>query len=70
MRGPFDAVFCRNVAIYFDPLVQIRLWSAFANVIEPGGTLYIGHSERVSGPAATAFDNVGITTYLRVRRGG
>lgn len=70
MRGPFDAVFCRNVAIYFDPGVQTRLWSAFADVIGPGGTLYIGHSERVSGPAAAAFDNVGITTYRRRGHGG
>jgi chemotaxis protein methyltransferase CheR len=69
MRGPFDAVFCRNVAIYFDPSVQARLWSAFADVIEPGGTLYIGHSERVGGPAAAVFKNVGVTTYRRGRLG-
>ena len=65
VRGPFDVVFCRNVAIYFDQDVQARLWSAFAAVMQAGATFYIGHSERVSGPAAAAFDNVGITTYRR-----
>ncbi|MBV8911761.1 MAG: protein-glutamate O-methyltransferase [Acetobacteraceae bacterium] len=70
VRGPFDAVLCRNVAIYFDADVQSRLWQGFASVIAPGGMLYIGHSERLSAPAADEFDNVGITTYCRrgVRR--
>lgn len=64
-RGPFDAIFCRNVAIYFDQEVQSRLWMAFAGVMQPGSTLCIGHSERVNGPAASMFDNIGITTYRR-----
>ena len=65
VRGPFDVIFCRNVAIYFDQDVQARLWSAFAGVMQPGAKLYIGHSERVNGPATAAFDNIGITTYQR-----
>jgi len=68
MKGPFDAVFCRNVAIYFDQQMQNRLWSAFAEIITPDGILYIGHSERVGGPAAASFDNTGITTYRRRSR--
>ncbi len=65
VRGPFDAVFCRNVAIYFDHDVQARLWQSFANVIRPAGMLYIGHSERIGGPAAASFQNIGITAYRR-----
>ncbi len=65
MRGPFDAVFCRNVAIYFDQDVQSRLWASFAAIIGPGGMLYIGHSERLTGPAASAFETAGITAYRR-----
>jgi chemotaxis protein methyltransferase CheR len=65
LRGPFDAVLCRNVAIYFDAEVQSRLWQGFTGVIAPGGMLYIGHSERLSAPASEAFDNVGITAYRR-----
>lgn len=65
MRGPFDVVFCRNVAIYFDQELQSRLWQSFADVVPPDGCLYIGHAERVTGPAASRFQNIGITTYRR-----
>ncbi|MDP9096094.1 MAG: protein-glutamate O-methyltransferase [Pseudomonadota bacterium] len=65
IKRPFDAVLCRNVAIYFDPEHQARLWSALAAVIRPGGSLCIGHSERVSGPATGQFENIGMTTYRR-----
>ena len=51
MRGAFHAIFCRNVVIYFDEPTQQRLWSKFVPRLEPGGWPYIGHSERVSGPA-------------------
>lgn len=62
-RGPFDVIFCRNVVIYFDEPTQMKVWSRFAGMMAPGGTLYIGHSERVSGDAKALFDNTGITTY-------
>ena len=63
MKGKFDAIFCRNVAIYFDDDTQARLWSRFAPLLPVGGRLYIGHSERVAGPAAAVFEPDGITTY-------
>lgn len=63
MRGKFDAIFCRNVVIYFEDDTQARLWSRFAPQLQPRGRLYIGHSERVSGPAAALFETEGITTY-------
>jgi chemotaxis protein methyltransferase CheR len=69
MKGAFHAIFCRNVAIYFDEPTQQSLWSRFATKLEAGGHLYIGHSERVSGPAAGKFINAGITTY-RLGAGG
>ena len=63
MAGLFDAILCRNVAIYFDDATQSRLWDRLAGQLAPGGVLYIGHSERVSGPAAQILEPVGVTTY-------
>jgi chemotaxis protein methyltransferase CheR len=65
MRGPFDAIFCRNVAIYFDKPTQARLWQRLAGLLAPGGLLCIGHSERLDGPAADLMTSVGITAYRR-----
>jgi chemotaxis protein methyltransferase CheR len=62
MRGPFDAVFCRNVAIYFDEPTQDRLWRRFAPLMTPEARLYVGHSERVRDPALVAC---GLTAYRR-----
>jgi chemotaxis protein methyltransferase CheR len=69
MKGRFDVIFCRNVVIYFEEATQARVWSRFAPLLEPGGTLYIGHSERVTGPAASQLAPVGITTYQRTGDG-
>lgn len=67
MKGPFDAIFCRNVVIYFDEPTQERVWSRFAPLIAPGGRLYVGHSERV-GASVTAFESCGLTAYRKVGR--
>ncbi len=67
MKGGFDVIFCRNVAIYFEEETQSRIWSRFAPLLPKGGVLYIGHSERVSGPATNLLTPAGITTY---RKGG
>jgi chemotaxis protein methyltransferase CheR len=69
MKKSFDVIFCRNVAIYFDKDKQAELWARFAGVLMPGGYLYIGHSERISGPATDIFANDGITTWRRAPGG-
>jgi len=48
-KGRFHLVFCRNVMIYFNKETQNRLVSAIHQVIEPGGYLFIGHSESLTG---------------------
>jgi chemotaxis protein methyltransferase CheR len=66
MKGSFDVIFCRNVAIYFEEETQSRIWSRFAPLLPKNlGVLYIGHSERVAGPAAAQLIPDGITTYRR-----
>jgi len=66
MKGRFDVIFCRNVVIYFDEPTQALMWSRFAPLLNPGGQLYVGHSERVTG--TDLFEPDGLTTY-RLRDG-
>jgi chemotaxis protein methyltransferase CheR len=63
-RGLFDAIFCRNVMIYFDGPTKANLIERFANQIKPGGWLYIGHSESLTGNHPQ-LRPVGRTIYRR-----
>ncbi|WP_298436500.1 protein-glutamate O-methyltransferase CheR [Geobacter sp.] len=49
MREPLDVIFCRNVIIYFDKQTQERLLNKFCRQLIPGGYLFMGHSETLSG---------------------
>lgn len=49
MREPLDGIFCRNVFIYFDKTTQERLLGRFCRHIVPGGYIFIGMSETLSG---------------------
>lgn len=62
MKGPFDAIFCRNVAIYFDKATQATLFKRLGRLLAPGGYLYIGHSENL-GAGGESFRLVGKTIY-------
>ncbi len=65
MKGPFDAIFCRNVMIYFDAATKARLVDRFASLLKPGGWLYIGHSESLR-EDGQRYKIVGRTVYRRV----
>lgn len=45
--GVQDAIFCRNVLIYFDKPTQKRVVEAFAKALRPGGFLFLGHAESI-----------------------
>jgi chemotaxis protein methyltransferase CheR len=47
--GRFDIVFCRNVLIYFEKEVQYRILKQICQAINPGGFLFLGHSESING---------------------
>lgn len=64
MRGPFDAIFCRNVMIYFDKQTQQRLVERFWALLRPGGHLFVGHSESLTG-TAHRFRYVQPAVYVR-----
>lgn len=53
MKGPLDAIFCRNVMFYFDPPVRRVLVQEAERLLKPGGALYIGHSETLSQLSST-----------------
>lgn len=64
MNGPFDIIFCRNVMIYFDRDTTNYILSRFAEIMRPGGWLYIGHSENIL-DLTDQFVRVSSTTYQR-----
>jgi len=49
MQGPFDAILCRNVMIYFDKGTQQRMVERYHALLRPGGHLFVGHSESLTG---------------------
>jgi chemotaxis protein methyltransferase CheR len=49
MSGPFDAIFCRNVMIYFDTAVRQRLVGDVERLLAPGGIFVVGHTEPLTG---------------------
>lgn len=49
LTGPLDAVFCRNVMIYFDAPMRQTVISQTERLLRPGGLLFIGHAETLNG---------------------
>ncbi len=49
LLGHFDVIFCRNVLIYFSIEEKTRVIKNFADALRPGGYLFLGSSEFLSG---------------------
>jgi len=67
VKGPLDAIFCRNVMIYFDKQTQYGILRKFVPLLQPDGLLYAGHSESFF-HAADLFRPLGRTVYERADR--
>ncbi len=64
MKGPLDAIFCRNTVIYFDKETQRDLFSRIAVLQHPGDKLFLGHSESLF-QVSTDYTLIGKTVYRR-----
>ena len=65
MQGPLDAIFCRNVMIYFDKPTQYGILKRFMPLLRPEGRLYAGHSESFM-HAGNLLRPLGRTVYVRL----
>ena len=65
IRAPIDAIFCRNVMIYFDKTTQYGVLERFAGLLGNGGLLFAGHSENFT-QAGNIFRSLGRTVYERI----
>lgn len=65
-KGGFDAVFCRNVLIYFNNEDKKRITNQLIDKLRIGGYLYMGHAESIMN-APASIKNVGPTTYQKVQ---
>jgi len=65
--GLYDAVFCRNVFIYFSAAALLRAVASFAAVLRPGGLLFLGASESIIG-LSDRFETVRLPATIAYRK--
>jgi chemotaxis protein methyltransferase CheR len=66
VKEPVDAIFCRNVMIYFDKPTQNKILERFLPLLKQGGLLFAGHSENAS-LVNQSFKPLGHTVYSVIR---
>ncbi|NIT59819.1 MAG: methyltransferase domain-containing protein [Aliifodinibius sp.] len=64
LNGPFQVIMCRNVMIYFNRETQQELVARFREILEPGGYLFLGHSESIAS-ADRNFENISPAVYRK-----
>ncbi|WP_410498993.1 CheR family methyltransferase [Chitinibacter sp. S2-10] len=62
LDGKFDAIFCRNVLIYFDQATQRTILEKMGRLLQSNGLLYVGHSENLHYMSGW-YRSCGKTTY-------
>jgi chemotaxis protein methyltransferase CheR len=62
--GPFPLIFLRNIMIYFDRTTQERVVAAMTTKLEPGGYLFVGHSESLNG-IEHSLEHVQVAIYRK-----
>jgi len=62
----FDLIICRNVVIYFTTEAKDKLYAKFCAALRPGGILFMGGTEIISGPAKYGLQNFGISFYKKI----
>lgn len=65
LTAEYQIIFCRNVMIYFDKTTKEKLVNRFADQLEMGGLLYVGHSENVL-HLSKRFELIGKTIYRKI----
>ena len=65
IKETFQIIFCRNVLIYFDKANQEKVIRQFLNYLEPGGYLFLGHSETIFG-MDLPFQTVSPTVFQKM----
>lgn len=66
MKGNFNIIMCRNVMIYFNRPTQEEIIRRFHRILEPGGYLFLGHSESMN-PSSMGFRSVAPAVYQKKR---
>jgi chemotaxis protein methyltransferase CheR len=64
---PYDALFCRNVLIYFSEVSLHKAIDNFAQCLRPGGILFLGHSESIIG-ISDKFESIRLGNCIVYRR--
>ncbi len=62
----FDLIVCRNVVIYFTAEAKDQLYTKFQAALRPGGVLFLGGTEIISGPSKYGLQTFGISFYKKI----
>jgi len=64
IHGPLDVIFCRNVMIYFDNNVRIKVLDNMHRLLKPGGYLMVGHAESLTS-LVSSFKSIMPSVYVK-----